>query len=132
MATKAEAMIRCRCPRCRKGRMFTYPPFHYRFSLMNKRCEVCNLQFEIEPGFFWGAMYFSYALNVAEMVGIAILTSILFRDPGPWTYVAVLVAAIFVLMPFNFRYARVLMLYWISPIKYDPSYVQGNHEPAAE
>lgn len=131
MPSKAEAILLCRCPRCRKGKMFTHPAFHLKFSLMNRRCAVCNLQFEIEPGFFWGAMYFSYALNVAEMIGVALLTSFILNAPGPWTYVGVLLAAIFLLMPLNFRYARVLMLYWISPVKFDRSYA-GEEYNAAE
>src|SRR3546814_4037395 len=102
--------------------MFTHAAFHPKFSKMNKNCPVCNLQFEIEPGFYWGAMYLSYALNVAEMVTIAILAGNILNDPGPWTYVGILVAAIFLLMLWNFRYARVLMLYWISPLKFDRSY----------
>lgn len=130
MASKAEAIVRCRCPRCRKGKMFQYPAFHPKFAKMNKRCPVCNLQFEIEPGFFWGAMYFSYALNVAEMVAVAILTGMIFENPGPWLYVAVLVAAIILFMPWNFRYARVLMLHWISPIKFDHSYAGGEYHAA--
>src|SRR3546814_16604797 len=104
MTSKAEAILLCRCPRCRKGNMFTHAAFHPKFSKMNKNCPVCNLQFEIEPGFYWGAMYFSYALNVAEMVTIAILAGNILNDPGPWTYVGIMVAAIFLLMPWNFRY----------------------------
>lgn len=127
MPSKTKAIVLCRCPRCREGKMFAHPAFHPKFSMMNKRCPVCHIQFEIEPGFFWGAMYFSYALNVAEMLGLAIATNIVFNDPGPWTYVGVLMAAILLLMPLNFRYARVLMLHWISPIKYDASYTSGYH-----
>lgn len=89
---------------------------------MYKSCPVCRQQYEVEPGFFWGAMYFSYALNVAEMVIIGILTYFIFNDPGPWTYVGVLMTAIVVLMPLNFRYARALMLHLISPLKYDRSF----------
>lgn len=130
MVSKAESILLCRCPRCRQGKMFAHPAFHRKFSVMNKRCPVCHIQFEIEPGFFWGAMYFSYALNVAEMVGVAILTSFILNDPGPWTYVGILLAAIFLLMPVNFRYARVLMLHWISPIKFDRSYADRNYHAA--
>src|SRR3546814_13816818 len=89
--------------------MFPHASFHPKVSKMNKNCPVCNLQFETEPGFYWGAMYFSYALNVAKMVTIAILAGNILNDPGPWTYVGILVAAIFLLMPWTFRYARVLM-----------------------
>ena len=31
---------------------------------MHKRCDNCNLKFSIEPGFFQGAAYVSYGLQV--------------------------------------------------------------------
>ena len=31
---------------------------------MYERCEVCNLKFEREPGYFLGAMYISYGLGL--------------------------------------------------------------------
>jgi hypothetical protein len=40
---------------------------------MNEKCSHCNLRYQIEPSFFYGAMYVSYGLNVA----IGILTFII-------------------------------------------------------
>lgn len=42
--------------------------FH-RILKMHEKCSHCNLKYQIEPSFFYGAMYVSYALNV--IVGIA-------------------------------------------------------------
>lgn len=91
---------------------------------MNKTCGVCRLPFEPEPGFFWGAMYFSYALNIAEMLPLAVACFYIFHDPDPWVYITALVSVVLLLMPVNFRLARILMLHMVAPIKYDPGYAK--------
>ena len=40
---------------------------------MNDPCPVCGLVFEREPGYFLGAMYFSYALAVFIIAPLFIL-----------------------------------------------------------
>ena len=37
---------------------------------MHQDCPHCGFHFEIEPGFFWGAMYISYAFSVAVSVAL--------------------------------------------------------------
>ena len=36
---------------------------------MHKKCEMCEQDFEMEPGFYWGAMYIGYALYSFYMLG---------------------------------------------------------------
>ncbi|MEY4912742.1 MAG: hypothetical protein RL025_569, partial [Bacteroidota bacterium] len=40
---------------------------------MHQDCPHCGFHFEIEPGFFWGAMYISYAFSVAVSVTFGFL-----------------------------------------------------------
>ena len=89
---------------------------------MNEHCPRCGLKFEIEPGYFYAAMYVSYALNVAEIVTSAILTFYISGgSESPWLYLAVLFGIIFILAPFNYRYSRVILLHWLSPkVRYNP------------
>ncbi|WP_338092188.1 DUF983 domain-containing protein [Solitalea lacus] len=89
---------------------------------MHQNCPVCGLRFEIEPGFFWGGMYVSYALNVAQSVTLGVATYVLLNDPSPWVYLSIIIGAIIFFMPFNFRYGRVLMLHFFSPVRFDESY----------
>ena len=88
---------------------------------MNKSCEVCGLEFEIEPGFFWGAMYVSYAISVATAITSAVALYILLNDPDTWVYITTIVSIIVLLSPFSYRYSRVLMIYNFSPIRFDKS-----------
>lgn len=61
------AVARLKCPQCRKGdiyikkNLFAIKDGHK----MNKQCSHCELEFEPEPGYYYGAMYVSYMLNVA-------------------------------------------------------------------
>ncbi|CAM3905776.1 DUF983 domain-containing protein [Flavobacterium branchiophilum] len=59
------------CPQCQKENMYVDKNLlHFSNILkMNDNCSHCGLQYQIEPSFFYGAMYVSYGLNVA--VGIA-------------------------------------------------------------
>src|SRR5690625_7536212 len=67
---KALSILQCKCPSCLKGKMFRYPgnPLLFKIPKMSEYCAQCKHKFEIEPGFFFGAMYVSYAFAVAEMI----------------------------------------------------------------
>lgn len=60
------SILRCKCPRCRKGDMFqTSNPYDLkRFMKMNDRCPVCGQPLDMEPGFYYGTNMISYALAV--------------------------------------------------------------------
>ena len=55
-----------KCPRCRKGSMFTIPnPWNLKTTLrMPARCTECGQLFELEVGFWYGTAYLSYAVTV--------------------------------------------------------------------
>jgi len=117
---KFSAMLHCKCPRCRRGNMFRGGI--YSFGGININCPHCNMLFEIEPGYFYAAMYVSYALNVAEAVTIALATRIITQNTtSPWLYLSTILGGCFILSPINFRYSRVILLYWLSPkVHYQP------------
>ncbi|MEY3678706.1 MAG: hypothetical protein RI924_847 [Bacteroidota bacterium] len=122
--TQLQAVLQCKCPRCRRGDLYQHSLFSFKYDKMNEFCPICNLRFEIEPGFFWAAMYVSYALNVAELVTTGIIAVQFFGlgEAQIWWLIGIVLSPIFILMPFNFRYSRVLLLYFLSPIKFDKSY----------
>ncbi len=85
-------------------------------------CPSCGLRYEVEPGFFWGAMYISYAISIATVVTILVATTVLYPSPGYLDYVLNVFLGLALLMPFTFRYARVLMLHVFSGIGYEPDW----------
>jgi uncharacterized protein (DUF983 family) len=116
------ALINARCPRCRKGDMFTAPMYGLKPQGMNKTCPHCGLTFEREPGYFYVSMLVSYAMFVAEMITLAVAISVLTGgSKNPWLYIGIILTTGVVLSPFNFRYSRVILLYWLTPgLHYHP------------
>ncbi len=105
-----------RCPQCRRGPMFSTPMYGFKSQVMNKTCSHCGLTFEREPGYFYVAMLVSYAMFVAEMVALAIATTVLTGGShNPWLYIGVILSAGVLLSPLNFRYSRIILLYWLTP-----------------
>ncbi len=87
---------------------------------MNQRCPVCQLLFEREPGYFLGAMYFSYVLaTVCLLFGLGIGAWLLPDVDLGW--IVLMSAAAFVpFVPMVTRFSRVLWIYfdrwaWPSP-----------------
>ena len=124
-------MVKAKCPRCRRGNMFVGNPYAFGSNKINDHCPHCNFHFEIEPGYFYAAMYVSYALNVGEAIGLAFLTHLVtHNNDSPWLYITTILLGCSVLSPVNFRYARVFLLYWLSPkVHYQPRLDDNDSTP---
>ena len=110
------AVLKGECPRCKKGQIFRYPLSRItHFSDMHERCPECGVSFQPEPGFYFGALYVSYAFNVAFFVTIYLL--LLYTiDPPVWVYMLSIVLCSIIFIPISFRYSRILFLYWFGGI----------------
>ena len=124
--SKFEAVVQCKCPRCRKGNIFSGKMYSLSFKgqITNEYCPHCHLRFEREPGFFYVSMFVSYAMNVAEMISVGV-ASYVFGLPlvyeSLWYYVGILLFAVLIFSPFNYRYSRVVLLHWLTPgLRYIP------------
>jgi uncharacterized protein (DUF983 family) len=116
-----SAALHAKCPKCRKGDMFQNTPFGFLGQKSNANCPYCNFQFEIEPGYFYVAMFVSYGMIVAEMIALAVGTFLLTGSESPWLYIGILLGVVLALSPLNYRYSRVILLYWLTPnLNYDP------------
>lgn len=115
------------CPKCRTGKVFKNPFFKFKKQTeMNENCSNCGLKFEVEPGFFWGAMYFSYGFNVAFITTISILISFFTDNASIWLYMVWIVSTIFIFSTFIYRYSRLLMLTLFGGITYNESLDRKN------
>jgi uncharacterized protein (DUF983 family) len=70
--SKLYSILTGTCPQCHKESMYVDQNMLHlsKIITMHEKCSHCGLKYQIEPSFFYGAMYVSYGLNVA----IAILT----------------------------------------------------------
>lgn len=119
--SKFGAMVQLKCPRCREGEMFMYPLSNiFKFYKMYKECKKCGLQYEPEPGFYFGAMYISYGFNIALMLTIFITINILIERPEVWVYLVAIITPSLLLVPINLRISRAIMLHLFGGASYEP------------
>ena len=73
--TKLYSILKLKCPRCHKGNLFlNRNPYNYKMiDKMPDNCPVCNQKYWPEPGFYYGAMYVSYALTIAISVSVFVV-----------------------------------------------------------
>ena len=102
--------------------MFKYGVFNIsKMANMNEFCGHCGLKYEVEPGFFYGAMYVSYAFSVAILLTTTFFLYFFFDDPELWIYIVTVAGFAAVTYPLNFRYSRILFMHLFGGVDYDPS-----------
>jgi len=84
---------------------------------MPDKCPVCGQDFVIEPGFYFGATYVSYAFNVAWLVPLFLFMRFVLGLPFNY-YVITMFALLPVLIPLISRVSRQIWLGFF--VKYDP------------
>ena len=73
---KLYAILTGNCPKCHHESMYNNGnPYRLSETLkMHEHCSNCNTKYKIEPSFFYGAMYVSYAVGVAFGVAAFIIS----------------------------------------------------------
>lgn len=117
-----ERVLKNKCPRCHKGSMFTDSPFSFKHALrMHHYCPVCGQRFHLEPGFYEGALYFNYALNVAIIITSGFSCYFIFNDPDVWVYMVCTITPVLLLTSITSRLSKSLMLHLFGGVKYNPN-----------
>jgi hypothetical protein len=79
---------------------------------MNERCPSCRIPFSREPGYFSGAMYFSYLLAVGVILVLFLLLLLILKG---WPTMRLLFVASILFVPFIpavFRTSRILWIHF--------------------
>jgi hypothetical protein len=109
-----------KCPRCLEGDLF---PDRNSYNLkqtavMNPRCLVCDLNFWPEPGYYYGAMYVSYAFTVALAVAVFVAHYVFHQEINVMWYLIELTLTLALAAPYTFRTSRAIWLNFFN--KYNP------------
>ena len=117
--SKLNSILTGSCPKCQKESMYLDKnPLHLTKVLkMNDHCSHCGLKYQIEPSFFYGAMYVSYGLNVAVGIAAFIISFVFFGVTIEQSFLAIVISLI-VLFPFVLRLSRNLYINMF--VSYDP------------
>lgn len=84
---------------------------------MPERCECCGQEFELEPSFFYGAMYVSYALQVALLVTVFVAYQVLYPAADALTMIITVIGIAAVLYPLLLRLSRSIWIHFF--VKHD-------------
>ncbi|GMQ27952.1 DUF983 domain-containing protein [Algoriphagus confluentis] len=108
-----KSLFGMRCPKCRKGRLFQSMNWGRPASFfeMKKTCENCHQAFEPEPGFYFGAMFISYALNTALFIAVWVAYSALVDEFSILELLLWIGISAILLLPVFFRLSRSI---WIT------------------
>ncbi|HEY8969035.1 MAG TPA: DUF983 domain-containing protein [Puia sp.] len=122
----AGSILRNKCPRCRKGDLFSYRnPYDLKsFMEMPETCPVCGQPFEIEVGFYYGTSYVSYALavavSVASFIGWKVIIGMSLNDNRLFWWLGINAVLLVVLQPLLMRLSRTIWIYFF--VGYDPEW----------
>jgi len=116
-------VLQQRCPRCRQGKLFTQAnPYNLkRIAEMPHSCSHCGQKFQIEPSFYFGAMYASYGLTVAVSVAVIVLLFLMGKASLNNILIAVPITLL-ILTPLLFRLSRSIWIHIF--VKYDSKYAK--------
>lgn len=118
-SSKLYSIFKYKCPRCHEGDVFkSNNPYNLsKMFELHEHCSHCGIRYEFEPGFFYGAMYVSYALTVALGVATYVLMQMFF-EATVGQVIGVLVAVLIIGSPLVLRLSRII---WMNLfIKYEP------------
>ena len=123
--TKMYAIVRHKCPRCHEGDLWQNRLWFAGAQAlltkadysMHENCAVCGLKYDMEPGFWWGAMYMGYAFSSGALLIVSGLY-VLFFDFNMPIFLVVLAITSVIGFLYNTRLSRSAYLaLWV---KYDP------------
>ncbi|MBX9782809.1 MAG: DUF983 domain-containing protein [Chitinophagaceae bacterium] len=126
-----RSIFSMQCPRCRRGKLFKdYSAYNFKHTFdMHSECSVCKQKFDMEPGFWYGTGYVSYALtiafSVASFLAWWVIAGISIYDSSLFWWLGTNAVLLLVAQPWLMRLSRTIYLYFF--VRYDNDY--ENTEP---
>ncbi|MEY8848124.1 DUF983 domain-containing protein [Psychroserpens sp. XS_ASV72] len=121
--TKIYSIFTGTCPKCQQESMYENKnPYALSDVLkINEKCSYCGTKYRLEPSFFYGSMYVSYAVGIAFAVA-AFVISYLFLGSSLFTAFMAIVGTMILLGPIIMRLSRNI---WINMfMSYDKNLVK--------
>ena len=113
------SILTATCPRCQEESMFKNKnPYILSQALsMHDTCGHCGLKYKMEPSFFYGAMYVSYAVGIAFAMAAFIISFFIFSAGIDMVFVSI-IGNLIVFMPIILRLSRTIWINFF--VRYDP------------
>lgn len=78
---------------------------------VKKNCSKCNLKYNIEPSFFQGSYYVTYALGVTLFIAVWVLQLLFFPGVGPGTLLIAILVSLLIFSPLLYALSKII---WIN------------------
>lgn len=104
-----SGILRMRCPYCREGQFYVSHPYDLSHAGdVLDECPACHRNYNIEYGFYMGAMYLAYGLSViVGFTAFLLMVWLLPQASFVWQIVAVC-SSVLVLAPLVYAYSKVI------------------------
>lgn len=123
--TKLYSILRLKCPRCHEGDFYKGHPYNYSaMGRVKEHCSKCNLKYNIEPSFYHGSYYVTYALGVALFIVVWVLQLIFFPNVGPGTLLISILVSLLVFSPILYALSKIVWINFF--VKYDAEILNKN------
>lgn len=118
--SKLYSIFRMKCPRCQEGEFFVSHPYDLkRAGDIHTNCSNCGLKYSKEPGFYYGAMYVSYALGVALFVTLWVSFNLFFPNVSAGIQVTIVASLALITAPYFYALSKII---WANLfIKFEPT-----------
>jgi uncharacterized protein (DUF983 family) len=105
--SKIYSIVTGCCPKCHEESMYKIRNSYIltRVFDMHDRCSHCGLKYKMEPSFFFGAMFVSYALGVGLGIVTFLISHFVFHSNLKTSFLAIIVS-LTVFMPIIMRLSR--------------------------
>ncbi len=108
--TKFYSIFSNKCPKCQEGDFFINKnPYKAGFIKMHNSCTHCGELFNKEVGFYYGAMYVSYGVNIALGVALFLISVVIFNMDLVW-YLFLFFCLVAFLFPWTMRTSRLIYI----------------------
>lgn len=107
---KLYSIVKFKCPHCHEGDFFkSQNPYNFKsMSQTNMKCSICNRSLHMEPGFYYGAMYVSYALGVAHIVTFMVAAYVLNLNIEFWNFVYIVGGILIIATPLYYALSKTI------------------------
>jgi uncharacterized protein (DUF983 family) len=105
--SKLYSILTGTCPKCHEESMYVDKnPYNVgNLYKMHEHCSHCGLKYQVEPSFFYGAMYVSYGLTVGIGIVIFVVLNFFISLNANKSLLAIIIGIV-VLIPVTARLAR--------------------------
>lgn len=106
------SIIKMKCPQCHEGDFFKSKPYDIKNAgKIYESCSKCGLKYEKEPGFYYGAMYVSYGLQVIVFIFFYTLFSLFFPNFSIGWQIVIIILASLIVSPYVYALSKII---WIN------------------